>query len=122
MSKERLTSSQSEPEFVEYVARLVNVLGTELCKIYTETSLPTEGKAAAWAMIEQMTPYLLKFLANEYDDTSSAVFPFVNDMLYIVSKHTNASFIFTYFMLAQKAKEADASIFSRPTRILGLFT
>ncbi|ORE03930.1 Xpo1-domain-containing protein [Rhizopus microsporus var. microsporus] len=76
----------SEPEFVEYVARLVNVLGTELCKIYTETSLPTEGKAAAWAMIEQMTPYLLKFLANEYDDTSSAVFPFVNDMLYILKK------------------------------------
>ncbi|KAL4210844.1 pre-tRNA nuclear export protein [Rhizopus azygosporus] len=76
----------SEPEFVEYVARLVNVLGTELCKIYTEPSLPTEGKATAWAMIEQITPYLLKFLANEYDDTSSAVFPFVNDMLYILKK------------------------------------
>ncbi|CEJ04892.1 hypothetical protein RMCBS344292_18842 [Rhizopus microsporus] len=74
------------PEFVEYVARLVNVLGTELCKIYTEPSLPTEGKATAWAMIEQITPYLLKFLANEYDDTSSAVFPFVNDMLYILKK------------------------------------
>lgn len=77
---------KSEPEFVEYVARLVNALGTELCKIYTETSLPAEGKATAWSMIEQVTPHLLKFLANEFDDTSSAVFPFVNDMLYIVSK------------------------------------
>jgi exportin-T len=64
---------------------LINALGTELCKIYTEPSLPQEGKGAAWSMIEQVTPYLLKFLANEYDDTSSAVFPFVNDMLYIVS-------------------------------------
>ncbi|GAN04674.1 tRNA exportin [Mucor ambiguus] len=73
----------SEPEFVEYVARLINALGTELCKIYADTSLPNEGKQAAWNMIEQVTPYLLKFLANEYDDTSSGVFPFVNDMLYI---------------------------------------
>ncbi|CAO3620011.1 unnamed protein product [Mucor hiemalis] len=76
----------SEPEFVEYVARLVNALGTELCKIYTETSLPAEGKATAWSMIEQVTPHLLKFLANEFDDTSSAVFPFVNDMLYILKR------------------------------------
>ncbi|KAI7892452.1 armadillo-type protein [Mucor mucedo] len=76
----------SEPEFVEYVARLINALGTELCKIYTEVSLPAEGKAAAWTMIEQVTPYLLRFLANEYDDTSSAIFPFVNDMLYIYKK------------------------------------
>ncbi|KAG0985485.1 hypothetical protein G6F29_003983 [Rhizopus arrhizus] len=76
----------AEPEFVEHVARLVNVLGTELCKIYTEVSLSAEGKAGAWSLIEQITPYLLKFLSNEYDDTSSAVFPFVNDMLYIFKK------------------------------------
>ena len=66
------------------MARLINALGTELCKIFAEPSLPAEGKAQAWTMIEQITPYLLKFLANEYDDTSSAVFPFVNDMLYLV--------------------------------------
>ncbi|KAI8365847.1 armadillo-type protein [Choanephora cucurbitarum] len=76
----------SEPEFVEYVARLINALGTELCKIFAEPSLPAEGKAQAWTMIEQITPYLLKFLANEYDDTSSAVFPFVNDMLYLFKR------------------------------------
>ncbi|KAI9245963.1 armadillo-type protein [Sporodiniella umbellata] len=76
----------SEPEFVECVARLLNALGTELCKIYTEVSLSAEGKAAAWSLIEHITPYLLKFLSNEYDDTSSAVFPFVNDMLYIFKK------------------------------------
>jgi exportin-T len=75
---------------------LINALGTELCKIYTETSLPADGKSLAWSMIEQITPYLLKFLANEYDDTSSAVFPFVNDMLYIVSIFIFI-FIFIYF-------------------------
>jgi exportin-T len=72
---------------------LINALGTELCKIYTETSLPAEGKQTAWSMIEQVTPYLLKFLANEFDDTSSAVFPFVNDMLYIVSQSLKALYI-----------------------------
>ncbi|KAI8984344.1 armadillo-type protein [Mycotypha africana] len=76
----------NEPEFVENVARLVNALGTELCKIYADTTVQQEGKAQAWSMIEQAIPYLLKFLADEYDDTSSAVFPFVNDMLYILKK------------------------------------
>ncbi|KAI7907870.1 armadillo-type protein [Cokeromyces recurvatus] len=76
----------SEPEFVEYVARLINAMGTELCKIYAEPSLQADGKQTAWNMIDQVTPYLLKFLANEYDDTSSAVFPFVNDMLYIFKR------------------------------------
>ncbi|KAI8639645.1 armadillo-type protein [Parasitella parasitica] len=76
----------SEPEFVEYVARLINTLGTELCKIYAETTLPNEKKQTTWNMIEQVIPYLLKFLGNEYDDTSSAVFPFVNDMLYIYKR------------------------------------
>ncbi|KAI9474086.1 MAG: armadillo-type protein [Benjaminiella poitrasii] len=76
----------SEPEFAEYVARLVNAIGTELCKIYADPALQAEGKQTAWSMIDQVTPYLLKFLANEYDDTSSAVFPFVNDMLYIFKR------------------------------------
>lgn len=60
-------------------------MGTELCKIYADTNLEAETKASAWNMIEQIIPYLLKFLANEYDDTSSALFPFVNDMLTLVS-------------------------------------
>lgn len=65
----------------------MNVLGTELCKIYADTNLEADAKTTAWNMIEQLIPYLLKFLSNEYDDTSSAVFPFVNDMLYLVSNH-----------------------------------
>lgn len=38
----------------------------------------------AYGLIEQVLPFLLKFLADEYDDTSTAVFAFVNDILTIV--------------------------------------
>lgn len=44
--------------------------------------------ATAYGLIEQVLPYLLKFLADEYDDTSTAVFAFVNDILAIVCIHS----------------------------------
>jgi Exportin-T len=41
--------------------------------------------AAAYAFIEKTWPFLLKFLGDEYDDTSCAVLNFVNDTLSLVS-------------------------------------
>ncbi|ORX52334.1 Xpo1-domain-containing protein [Hesseltinella vesiculosa] len=76
----------SDPEFVESVARLTNALGIELCKIYNDSSLPDDAKNSTWLLIEQLSPFLLKFLANEYDDTTTAVFAFVNDLMVIFKK------------------------------------
>ncbi|KAI9323871.1 armadillo-type protein [Dichotomocladium elegans] len=76
----------SDENFAEHVARLVNALGIELCKIYADNSLPADAKATTYALIEHALPYLLKFLADEYDDTCTAVFPFVNDILTILKK------------------------------------
>ncbi|KAG2221392.1 hypothetical protein INT45_012643 [Circinella minor] len=81
---------RSDPEFVENLARLTNVLGIELCKIYMDNSVQPEGKAATYALIEQAIPFLLEFLGDEYDDTSTAVFAFVNDMLTIFKKQKRA--------------------------------
>ncbi|CAH1756492.1 6800_t:CDS:10 [Entrophospora sp. SA101] len=61
--------------FVEYVARLTNTLGVELCKIWEDVNQETRN--VAYNQIEYLLEFLLKFLADEYDDTSSAVFPFV---------------------------------------------
>jgi len=61
--------------FVEHVARLTNVLGVELCKIWEGADQETRN--VAYNQIEYLLEFLLKFLADEYDDTSSAVFPFV---------------------------------------------
>lgn len=43
------------------------------------------NSAAAYGLIELVLPYLLKFLSDEYDDTCSAVFPFLNDLLGLVN-------------------------------------
>ncbi|KAI9254548.1 armadillo-type protein [Phascolomyces articulosus] len=81
---------RSDPEFIEHLARLTNVIGIELCKIYLDNSVQAEGKAATYALIEQAIPFLLEFLGDEYDDTSTAVFAFVNDMLTIFKKQKRA--------------------------------
>ncbi|RIA97435.1 armadillo-type protein [Glomus cerebriforme] len=70
-------------EFVEHVAKLTNVLGAELCKIW---EADTATKAVAYNQIELLFPFLLDFLANEYDDVSCAVFSFVSALQAIFKK------------------------------------
>jgi hypothetical protein len=36
---------QSDSDFGEHVAKLINVLGCELCQIYAENALPAEAKS-----------------------------------------------------------------------------
>ncbi|CAG8609589.1 11241_t:CDS:10 [Funneliformis caledonium] len=71
-------------DFVEHVAKLTNVLGVELCKIWEGAD--TETKTIAYNQIELLLPFLLKFLANEYDDVSCAVFSFVSALLTFFKK------------------------------------
>ncbi|CAG8496785.1 4753_t:CDS:10, partial [Cetraspora pellucida] len=76
-------------EFVEQVARLTNVLGVELCKIWEEVD--SETKPVVYVQIELLLQFLLKFLADEYDDTSCAVFPFVSALQTVLKKQKNFS-------------------------------
>ncbi|RUS28066.1 Exportin 1-like protein-domain-containing protein, partial [Jimgerdemannia flammicorona] len=93
---------EDDVDFVEHVAKLTNALGVELCHIWAEDGVVPEAKgisvmqdlpilsfncypaAVTYGLIELVLPYLLKFLSNEYDDTCSAVFPFLNDLMGIV--------------------------------------
>lgn len=34
--------------------------------------------------LTELVPHLLRFLSDEYDDTSMAVFPFLSEMLFVV--------------------------------------
>nr|CAG8525315.1 11239_t:CDS:10 [Entrophospora candida] len=70
--------------FVEYVARLTNTLGVELCKIWEDADQETRN--VAYNQIEYLLEFLLKFLADEHDDTSSAVFPFVTALQSLLKK------------------------------------
>ncbi|CAG8432820.1 11500_t:CDS:10 [Diversispora eburnea] len=71
-------------EFVEQVAKLTNVLGVELCKIWEE--MGPETKSTVYIQIELLFQFLLKFLADEYDDTSCAVFSFLSAFLSVLKK------------------------------------
>ncbi|RHZ76816.1 hypothetical protein Glove_189g18 [Diversispora epigaea] len=71
-------------EFVEQVAKLTNVLGVELCKIWEEMDPTT--KSIVYIQIELLLQFLLKFLADEYDDTSCAVFSFLSAFLSVLKK------------------------------------
>ncbi|KAL1916477.1 uncharacterized protein VTP21DRAFT_5668 [Calcarisporiella thermophila] len=75
-----------ETEFAEHVAKLVNVLGVILCQIWADNQVQDETRAATYIVIEKLLPYLLKFLADEYDDTSSAVFPLVSELLQLLKR------------------------------------
>ncbi|CAG8484576.1 451_t:CDS:10 [Racocetra fulgida] len=74
---------------IKQVARLTNVLGVELCKIWEEVD--SETKPVVYVQIELLLQFLLKFLADEYDDTSCAVFPFVSALQTVLKRQKNFS-------------------------------
>ncbi|KAK7204085.1 Exportin-T [Myxozyma melibiosi] len=76
----------SDPEFTEKVARLTNVVCTDLIKILDESQLPPQLIETAENLLEQYMPFAITFLSNEFDDTSSEVFPTISDLLSLLRK------------------------------------
>ena len=72
-------------EFREHVAKLVNCIGVELCKCFEDKAMGSQE--ATLGMIHKLFPYFLNFLEDEYDNTSSATFPFLNAYIAILKKH-----------------------------------
>lgn len=93
--------------FREKLAKILNGVGTELCKICDDVGFhlkppaisilfaksiseqpaaPADTKVAAMAMATSLLPLLLRFLADAHDDTSSAVFGFATAMLSVYKK------------------------------------
>ncbi|KAK9380763.1 armadillo-type protein [Kockiozyma suomiensis] len=76
----------SDPEFTEKVARLTNVVCLDLIKILDESQLPPQLIDSAENLLQQYMPFAITFLSNEYDDTSSEVFPTIADLLSLLRK------------------------------------
>lgn len=72
--------------FREKLARLLNGMGLELTKIVDEASATEEQKEAAKTSALALRPLALRFLADEYDDTSATVIPFFSSILGIYKK------------------------------------
>jgi exportin-T len=77
---------EQEELFREKVAKFLNGVGVELCKITDETAATDEEKAEAVQIAQTFLPLVLRFLADEYDDTASAVFSYTNAILSLYKK------------------------------------
>lgn len=80
-------------EFEERVAKLSNIVALELIRIMNGTMETSSGVSVTQQQIEQsesilinMMPVIFNFLSNEYDDTSSQVFPCLSDYLAFIRK------------------------------------
>ncbi|KDR76202.1 hypothetical protein GALMADRAFT_247461 [Galerina marginata CBS 339.88] len=73
-------TDEGEESYREALGKLLNVLGQELAKLVDECS-NEEIRAEASTYLVQIQPVMLHFLADEYDDTCSTVFPLLNLIL-----------------------------------------
>jgi exportin-T len=73
-------NANEDDDFSESMARLVNVQGLELTRILIEGG-PPDQRTKALGALRDLFPLLLRFLADEYDETSMAVFPFLTELL-----------------------------------------
>ncbi|EIW83859.1 ARM repeat-containing protein [Coniophora puteana RWD-64-598 SS2] len=73
-------TDEGEESYREALGRLLNALGLELHKLTDDNPKP-EVAAEATQLLSQIHPVLLRFMADEYDDTCSTVFPLLQTIL-----------------------------------------
>ncbi|ODV92852.1 hypothetical protein CANCADRAFT_14808, partial [Tortispora caseinolytica NRRL Y-17796] len=76
----------SDIEFDERVAHLCNVIARELLRIMDMSSNEPSLCSSAQQQLFDLTPFLLEFLGNEYDDTSTQIFPSITEYLNYLRK------------------------------------
>ncbi|KAF9036225.1 armadillo-type protein [Panaeolus papilionaceus] len=73
-------TDEGEESYREALGKLLNALGQELAKL-TDECPNEEIKAEAATYLAQIQPVMLRFLADDYDDTCSTVFPLLQLIL-----------------------------------------
>ncbi|KAJ7035025.1 armadillo-type protein [Mycena alexandri] len=77
---ERKEADEGEESYREALGRLLNILGLELTKLVEEPTTD-DITAEATVLVAQILPILLRFMADDYDDTCSTVFPLLHVIL-----------------------------------------
>ncbi|THH14212.1 hypothetical protein EW146_g6092 [Bondarzewia mesenterica] len=75
-----LAVDEGEETYREALGRLLNILGLELLKIADECTAE-DVRSEASRLLNQILPVMLHFMADEYDDTCSTIFPMVQAIL-----------------------------------------
>ncbi|CAE7129203.1 unnamed protein product [Rhizoctonia solani] len=90
--KTRVTGSKDETDddevsYRESLGKLTSGLGLELIKLCDEQSGPPPAVlAGAEELLQQLLPTMLRFLADDYDDTSSSVFPMLSQIFVVYKR------------------------------------
>ncbi|KAJ7066937.1 armadillo-type protein [Mycena amicta] len=77
---QRMRADEGEETYREALGKLLNVLGLELVKLIEESGNEAVSSEATM-LLNQILPVVLRFMADEYDDTSNTVFPMLHAVL-----------------------------------------
>ncbi|KAJ7104182.1 armadillo-type protein [Mycena belliarum] len=77
---ERSETDEGEESYREALGKLLNTLGLELLKL-AEDSTSEDVTSEASSLLAQILPVLLRFMADEYDDTCTTIFPMLQTIL-----------------------------------------
>ncbi|KAH9449870.1 hypothetical protein MJO29_010704 [Puccinia striiformis f. sp. tritici] len=73
--------SDDEDQFNERLARILNGMGVELCKVCDDSSVPLEVQAASLGLATQLLPLLLSFVEEDVFTCCASVLPFSSAIL-----------------------------------------
>ncbi|KDQ14828.1 hypothetical protein BOTBODRAFT_32183 [Botryobasidium botryosum FD-172 SS1] len=73
--------SDDEVSYREGLGKLTSGLGQELAKLSEDMSIAAEIRGPSEQLLDQLLPVMLRFLADDYDETSTTVFPLVSAVL-----------------------------------------
>ncbi|EJD48923.1 ARM repeat-containing protein [Auricularia subglabra TFB-10046 SS5] len=86
---ERDVPNEDEELYREYLGRLLNGYGLELVKYVDELSLGVPMREEFNVLLQELLPTMLHFMGDDYDDTSSTIFPFLTTLLSSQKKSQN---------------------------------
>ncbi|QRV89824.1 exportin-T protein [Ceratobasidium sp. AG-Ba] len=108
-TKTRITGDKDDADrddevsYRESLGKLTSGLGLELLKFCDDQAAPPPDIAAgAEELLQQLLPIMLRFLADEYDETSSSVFPMLSQ-IFVVYKRAKKNSPQTHLTSAKRA-------------------
>ncbi|GAA94567.1 uncharacterized protein L969DRAFT_94151 [Mixia osmundae IAM 14324] len=72
---------EDDEALLERLAKLLNCVGAELCKVLEDNTAELSEKSAAYALASQLLPLVLLFLDNPSDPVGIHLLPFTTSML-----------------------------------------
>ncbi|CAK5283785.1 unnamed protein product [Mycena citricolor] len=86
----RSDTDEDEELYREALGKLLNVLGLELSKLL-EDGVQPDVRTEASGLLGQILPIMLQFMADEYDDTCTTIFPLLQSILASYKRARKAS-------------------------------